>query len=183
MESAPPNKLIPLLLFGLRDPNSHLHKFARDIESGYEWGKVGYLTMHESYVQEGAIQRRPGLHIESPGNLPDDPFIEAHAYQRFYCWGGGNFGTGIGGHLDQFGNVNVEGGIFMASNWTTCGVWDCMISEHSCTAKVPSGTALSTSISFCERQSLTIRVADSSHSPLPRCFCLPHLLTFNMRMI
>ncbi|ORY42463.1 hypothetical protein BCR33DRAFT_718152 [Rhizoclosmatium globosum] len=96
-----------------------------------EWGKVGYLTIHESYVQEGATQRRPGLHIESPGNLPDDPFIEAHAYHRFYCWGGGNFGTGIGGHLDQFGNVNVEGGIFMASNMDdTYRVWDCMISEH-----------------------------------------------------
>ncbi|KAJ3290210.1 hypothetical protein HDU79_003460 [Rhizoclosmatium sp. JEL0117] len=245
MESAPPNKLIPLLLFGLRDPNSHLHKFTRDIdafrllitvisrrnfrawidrstkvrsrirgefdkgmicfpeeiafpeplrnEDGTaqefhvnmmpfvmvnpdvglddsvlyekhmythhkleemlppeckryapiiaelslphalpfrshqstlnqieEWGKVGYLTIHESYVQEGATQRRPGLHIESPGNLPDDPFIEAHAYHRFYCWGGGNFGTGIDGHLDQFGKVNVM----------ICRVWDCMISEH-----------------------------------------------------
>ncbi|KAJ3071067.1 hypothetical protein HDU99_002511, partial [Rhizoclosmatium hyalinum] len=29
----PPNKLIPLLLFGLHDPNSHLHKFTRDIDA------------------------------------------------------------------------------------------------------------------------------------------------------
>ncbi|ORY37191.1 hypothetical protein BCR33DRAFT_465429 [Rhizoclosmatium globosum] len=28
-----PNKLIPLLLFGLRDPNSNLHIFARDIDA------------------------------------------------------------------------------------------------------------------------------------------------------
>ncbi|KAJ3080267.1 hypothetical protein HDU99_008839, partial [Rhizoclosmatium hyalinum] len=32
-DPAPPNKLIPLLLFGLRDPNSHLHKFTRDIDA------------------------------------------------------------------------------------------------------------------------------------------------------
>ena len=32
-----------------------------------ERGTVGYLTVHESYVGAGKTQRRPGLHIESPG--------------------------------------------------------------------------------------------------------------------
>ncbi|KAJ1558683.1 hypothetical protein HK405_013178, partial [Cladochytrium tenue] len=37
-----------------------------------EAGKVGYLTIHEGYVEPGSSQRRPGLHIESPG------FFEGH---------------------------------------------------------------------------------------------------------
>ena len=37
-------------------------------------GKVGYLTVHESYVDVGEAQRREGLHIESPGIFPDDIF-------------------------------------------------------------------------------------------------------------
>jgi hypothetical protein len=32
-----------------------------------EEGRVAYLTVHESYVEAGQTQRRPGLHIESPG--------------------------------------------------------------------------------------------------------------------
>lgn len=36
-----------------------------------EMGKVAYLTVQESEVTPGATQRRPGLHIESPGVLPD----------------------------------------------------------------------------------------------------------------
>ncbi|KAJ3282616.1 hypothetical protein HDU79_009795, partial [Rhizoclosmatium sp. JEL0117] len=213
----PPNKLIPLLLFGLRDPSSHLHKFTRDIDAfrllltaishrnfgawiehsvhpkdikyaswrrngfakgmicfpeeiGFpaplrnedgslqefhvnmmpfemtnpdlgveddvlydnkEWGKIGYLTIHESFIQEGTTQRRPGLHIESPGSLPNGPPLKAHAYHRWYCWGGGKFGNGIEGDVDEFGKVNVEGGIFMASNLdNTCRVWDCLIRDH-----------------------------------------------------
>jgi len=30
-------------------------------------GKVGYLTIHESWVKLGESQRRPGIHTESPG--------------------------------------------------------------------------------------------------------------------
>jgi len=37
-----------------------------------EWGKVGYLTIHESYVKPGESQRRSGLHTESPGVLMSD---------------------------------------------------------------------------------------------------------------
>ncbi|KAJ3063101.1 hypothetical protein HDU99_004986, partial [Rhizoclosmatium hyalinum] len=96
-----------------------------------EWGKVGYLTIHESLVQEGATQRRPGLHIESPGALTKGPPLKAHAYHRWYCWGGGKLGNGIEGDVDEFGKVNVEGGIFMASNLDdTCRVWDCLVRDH-----------------------------------------------------
>ena len=96
-----------------------------------EWGKIGYLTIHESFIQEGTTQRRPGLHIESPGSLPNGPLLKAHAYHRWYCWGGGKFGNGIEGDVDEYGKVNVEGGIFMASNLdNTCRVWDCLIRDH-----------------------------------------------------
>merc|ERR1712216_166374 len=32
-----------------------------------ELGKIGYLTIHEGHVPKGQCQRRPGLHIETPG--------------------------------------------------------------------------------------------------------------------
>ena len=32
-------------------------------------GKVYYLTIQESMVKAGESQRRPGLHVDSPGNI------------------------------------------------------------------------------------------------------------------
>merc|ERR1711974_63029 len=32
-------------------------------------GKVNYLTIQESWVDEGSSQRRPGLHVDSPGSV------------------------------------------------------------------------------------------------------------------
>ena len=32
-----------------------------------ELGKVNYLTIQESWVEEGSTQRRPGLHVDMPG--------------------------------------------------------------------------------------------------------------------
>ncbi|KAI8838160.1 hypothetical protein BJ741DRAFT_127827 [Chytriomyces cf. hyalinus JEL632] len=94
-----------------------------------EWGKVGYITVHESYVEKGETQRRPGLHIESPGTAP--PGAAVHGYHKFYCWGGGRFGTRVAGDLDEYGEINMEGGIFVASNMAdTCRVWDCLIEDH-----------------------------------------------------
>ncbi|KAJ3232734.1 hypothetical protein HDU78_006874 [Chytriomyces hyalinus] len=94
-----------------------------------EWGKVGYITVHESYVEEGQTQRRPGLHIESPGVIA--PEAHMHGYHRFICWGGGRFGTHVPGDLDEHGMINMHGGIFVASNMAdTCRVWDCLIEEH-----------------------------------------------------
>jgi len=34
-----------------------------------EKGKVNYLTIQESWVDEGSSQRRPGLHVDSPGSV------------------------------------------------------------------------------------------------------------------
>jgi hypothetical protein len=38
-----------------------------------ETEKVGYLTVHESYMDVGEAQRREGLHIQSPGVFTSDP--------------------------------------------------------------------------------------------------------------
>ncbi|KAI8838162.1 hypothetical protein BJ741DRAFT_576942 [Chytriomyces cf. hyalinus JEL632] len=94
-----------------------------------ELDKVGYITVHESYVEEGQTQRRPGLHIESPGMAPAGTAM--HGYHSTYAWGGGRFGTRVPGDLDERGVVNMKGGIFVASNMAdTCRVWDCLIEDH-----------------------------------------------------
>ena len=43
--------------------------FKVDMEGKYGTNNdlIGYLTIHESYVEPGTTQRRPGLHIERPG--------------------------------------------------------------------------------------------------------------------
>ncbi|KAJ3130313.1 hypothetical protein HK100_008139 [Physocladia obscura] len=96
-----------------------------------EWGKVGYLTVHESWVEAGATQRRPGLHVESPGAIADsETSLTANAYHRWYCWGAGKFGNGIEGDLDRLGIVNVEGGIFLASNTDdSFRAYDCVVED------------------------------------------------------
>jgi hypothetical protein len=79
-----------------------------------EVGRVAYLTVHESYVEAGHTQRRPGLHIESPGvfrdatsGTGDDPSGEAaFTPGDEHRWGMGVF----------FGADHYEGGIYFASS-------------------------------------------------------------------
>ncbi|GAB5370200.1 hypothetical protein AAMO2058_001472200 [Amorphochlora amoebiformis] len=78
-------------------------------------GKVGYLTIHESWILPGTSQRRPGLHCESPGMVgyrcggdtmvvPSPPTTPEWTYEEAYervpreivlevGWGGGSTGT------------------------------------------------------------------------------------------
>ena len=61
-----------------------------------EMGKVGYLTIHESMVEKGESQRRPGLHTEKNPKG---------------AWGGGSWGG--------------RGGLYMGSDVRgSCRVWD-----------------------------------------------------------
>jgi len=82
-----------------------------------EKGKVGYLTIHESVVEKGASQRRPGLHIEAPGFLAKaSSFVGAR-----YNWGCGFV------HRD---GSHVKGGIYMASNVAdSCKFWNVKIKD------------------------------------------------------
>ncbi|KAI9364019.1 hypothetical protein DFJ73DRAFT_792773 [Zopfochytrium polystomum] len=97
-----------------------------------ELGQVGYLTVHEGFVEPGRSQRRPGLHIESPG------FVEALNDRLVATGGGGDgqslllqkmerWGVGVGSDV-----LNIRGGLFQASSVSgTCRVWDCVIRDHA----------------------------------------------------
>jgi hypothetical protein len=85
-----------------------------------EIGKVGYLTVHECYVDVGEAQRREGLHIESPGVFSDDPNASAFTPGVEHRWGMGVF----------FGPDRYEGGIYMASSVSnTSEVWDALVDK------------------------------------------------------
>jgi len=86
-----------------------------------EIGKVGYLTVHESYIEADSAQRREGLHIETPGIFQGDdnaaftPGCEHH-------WGCGHF----------FKPDKLEGGIFMASTTeNTSQVFDALVDKNA----------------------------------------------------
>jgi len=82
-----------------------------------EKGKIGYLTIHESQVAAGETQRRPGLHIESPGALQSGGSYEKNRY---------NWGCGIVRH----DRSRVEGGIYMAHNIAgSCSLWNVQIKD------------------------------------------------------
>ena len=84
---------------------------------GSEIGKIGYLTIHESYVDKGTSQRRPGIHTESPGI---SMLRDGQGYLTFpyIHWGQGRSIEGL----------ELQGGIFMASNVeNSCKAWNCQI--------------------------------------------------------
>jgi len=83
-----------------------------------EAGRVGYLTVHEGFVQAGKAQRREGLHIETPG-LEDGSASFSPADE--HCWGCGVFR----------GADRYEGGIYMASNMPdTSAVYDALVDKN-----------------------------------------------------
>lgn len=83
-----------------------------------ENGKVAYLTVQESFVDTDQSQRRPGLHIESPGFFGDDPNAASFTPGVEHPWGMGIFR----------GADHYEGGIYFASNQTgTCRVWNALV--------------------------------------------------------
>eukprot|EP00526_Cylindrotheca_closterium_P000475 CAMPEP_0113651054 /NCGR_PEP_ID=MMETSP0017_2-20120614/27202_1 /TAXON_ID=2856 /ORGANISM="Cylindrotheca closterium" /LENGTH=373 /DNA_ID=CAMNT_0000563677 /DNA_START=73 /DNA_END=1194 /DNA_ORIENTATION=+ /assembly_acc=CAM_ASM_000147 len=87
-----------------------------------EVGKVGYLTVHESYVDATKAQRREGLHIESPGVFQDAPEDQTSFEPAVeHPWG-----MGV-----MFGTDRYEGGIFMASSVSnTSEVWDALVDKN-----------------------------------------------------
>jgi hypothetical protein len=83
--------------------------------------KVGYLTIHESYVAPSTTQRRGGLHIEAPGFFFKDPFLQFSSSQTWYeiNWGGGQW------------KEKKTGGIYVATTLAN--------SSRAWNAKIPSG--------------------------------------------
>lgn len=87
--------------------------------TGNETGKVGYLTVHEGFVQAGDAQRREGLHIETPSVVDDGTAAFTPALE--HCWGIGVF----------FEPDRYEGGIYMASNVAnTSEVYDALVDKN-----------------------------------------------------
>lgn len=80
-----------------------------------EKGKIAYLTIHESWVEPGKTQRRPGLHIESPLIYCDSNIIGKcpnNQLWRSLAWGKGNWrddhpidGIYIASNIDNMTNI------------------------------------------------------------------------------
>eukprot|EP01084_Bolivina_argentea_P252507 423849_1 len=89
--------------------------------NGYhDKNKICYLTIQESFVEKGKTQRRPGLHVETPG-YSDSTYgggkTEEHKWQC-NAWGDGVF----------FSHTERRDGIFMTSNVdNSCALWNCKI--------------------------------------------------------
>eukprot|EP00111_Clytia_hemisphaerica_P023028 TCONS_00067760-protein len=103
---------------------------------GKEIDKICYLTIHESLVEEGKSQRRPGLHTESPGIIYVKNGMKSEKIRELCIEkGSGRGDTEIpwvvcwGGQYGMHGEVfTPSGGIYMASNVpNSCEVWDCQI--------------------------------------------------------
>eukprot|EP01084_Bolivina_argentea_P105395 188716_1 len=88
--------------------------------------KIGFLTIHESFVDAERTQTRPGLHVDNPGiiyskingnkNKQGSNFYD-HNMTKWEKWGGG-------GHVE----CDPVDGIYMASNIdNSCAVWNCKI--------------------------------------------------------
>ncbi|GAQ81043.1 hypothetical protein KFL_000690220 [Klebsormidium nitens] len=74
-----------------------------------KFNQVAYLTIHESLVPIGESQRRPGLHVERPGEIRDGGLAKTlETSHRF--WGGG---------YKAAGQNELTDGIYMASNTKT----------------------------------------------------------------
>ncbi len=105
-------------------------------------GKIGYLTIQESFVQKDTSQRRPGIHTEKPGVVRFQMKTEVDDTQRAASSTNGQMKDSVKiGDGDTFlkrfpirwgrGELKrprVKGGIFMASNvGSSCKMYNCRI--------------------------------------------------------
>jgi len=92
----------------------------------HEHGKVGYLTIQESIVPMGQSQRRPGLHIETPGLVMTS---DGKYHNHRNMWGCGLLRVDKE-HDDTPDLPRVEGGIYMASSVkNSCHMWNALITD------------------------------------------------------
>ena len=94
-------------------------------------GKVYYLTIQESWVEGGVSQRRPGLHVDSPGRVKikgedvDDQNLEGEGKSQEYH--GHPWGRGCA-HSLRDGVYAMQGGIYLASSVSdSCRAWNCSV--------------------------------------------------------
>ena len=118
-----------------------------------QYGKIGFLTIHESYVEKNKTHRRAGIHTDCPGKLT----IAPNKGGEYICIGRvgeteeeeviNNIQSKVGGGMYNIKLINYTyrwglgttysgtrygceliGGIYMASNISdSCEVWDCRV--------------------------------------------------------
>ena len=120
---------------------------SRNVASDY--GKVYYLTIQESLVEPGTSQRRPGLHVDSPGRVkiknqaePGEELREG--WGSGHRWEGHHWGEGNAHFADEIKSLEnteeeesekffvVYGGIFLASSVSNSSrAWNCEVAPEA----------------------------------------------------
>ncbi len=94
--------MMPIIMGDIDSIPADLRGYLPLIENcNFKYGETVYLSVHESFVEAGQTQRRPGVHTEATSN---------------YGWGG-------------WGGLEEEKGIYMASTDGRCKVWNCLHSN------------------------------------------------------
>ena len=104
-------------------------------------GKVYYLTIQESWVEPGNSQRRPGLHVDSPGSVkikgedarPYGLDLEGNGKSKCYRGHGWGFGCAhsVGEQNEEledwrYRKYVMQGGIYVASSIIgSSRAWNC----------------------------------------------------------
>ena len=110
------------------------------IQTAYGWnnrnkaaliGKIFFLTIQESWVEENTSQRRAGLHTDNPGPIKIRKSSGLSNSEDEMKTGGFSKGSGSHNFVEcwhHWGNTNDLGGIYMASNVAdSCQVWNCKV--------------------------------------------------------
>lgn len=131
------------------DPDSvpeYLRGYLGVMAGQFLTNKVAYLTVHESVVETGQTQRRPGIHTDGTMNLswgglgtpwggglplppppvpaePPPPLVAPTPIWAPTPWGGGPSPWG-GFSIKQDVPLKHSAGIFMASSDGRCRAWD-----------------------------------------------------------
>ena len=100
-----------------------------------ELGKVNYLTIQECWVEQGTSQRRPGLHVDSPGKVrlrgeDDEPGDKGRGSSQIYR--GHHWGEGCAHYVPIEGTNDLSyvlrGGIYLSSSLqSSCRAWNCRV--------------------------------------------------------
>ena len=119
-------------------------KQSERVKMNHQWksdiGKVYFLTIQESLVKTGESQRRPGLHVDSPGvvNIKNQDEEDVLGYKgkgwveecSEYHWGEGC--GHVVGKNDTDTYLDFIGGIYIASNISdSCRVWNCEVDPEA----------------------------------------------------
>ena len=108
---------------------------------GLDRSEVCYLTIQESFVKSGTSQRKPGLHIETPGTI-------ANLHPKHRC------GFGRSYELSWGGGTVCEGGIYMATSVpNSCRMYDVRIKDKEAVGRHGDISHLRNEIDLaCERR-------------------------------